>query len=265
MFPRLIDFGNYGLPTYGVLAATGLLVGLMINVRLARRDGINPDLAWNMGIVAILAAIAGAKLLFLAGDWRYYLERPRQILTLSTLQTGGVWQGGLIAGLIAAAWYMRKHKMPALRTADAFAPGIALGHAFGRLGCFAAGCCYGKPTDLPWGVTFTHPLANALVGTPLDVPLHPTQIYEFLLEVAIFAVLMWRLKRRRIEGEVMGAYLFLYGFGRYFLEFFRDDPGRGEFFNGAMSGTQILSILLVIAGGAMWMRREHGSATAASE
>jgi phosphatidylglycerol:prolipoprotein diacylglycerol transferase len=143
-----------------------------------------------------------------------------------------------------------------LSTCDAFAPGIALGHAVGRLGCFTAGCCYGKPTNLPWGVVFTSPLAKEISGTPLGVSLHPTQLYESLVELANFFILVWLFKHKRSDGQVIGAYMFLYGIARYFLEFLRGDPDRGVLFGGALTGTQFISILLVIAGGALWMRRK---------
>jgi phosphatidylglycerol---prolipoprotein diacylglyceryl transferase len=132
---------------------------------------------------------------------------------------------------------------------------LDLGHAIGRLGCFAAGCCYGKPTSHWWGVTFTNPLANLNSDTPLNVPLQPTQLFESAVELGLFLLLMWMFKRRRFDGQVFGAYLFLYGIARYFLEFIRDDPGRGSVFGGAMSGTQLISICLVLAGGLIWWLR----------
>lgn len=257
MLPRLLDFGEYGLPTYGVMAAIGLIAGLTINVRLAKREGLDPAKCWDLGILAILSGILGAKILFIANDWQHFRDHPWEVFSLETLQTGGVFYGGLVAAIAVSLWYMRRNHLPLLKTCDVFAPGVALGHAVGRLGCFAAGCCYGKPTALPWGVTFTNELANRLVGTPLDVPLHPTQIYESLVELANFGILMWLLRRRSFDGQVIGTYLFLYGFARYFLEFLRGDPGRGSLFHGAMTGTQFISILMVIAGGALWLRRER--------
>jgi phosphatidylglycerol:prolipoprotein diacylglycerol transferase len=150
---------------------------------------------------------------------------------------------------------MRRNQMPWLRTADAFAPGLALGHAIGRLGCFAAGCCYGKHTEAWWGVTFTHPLAEKISGTPLGVPLHPTQLLESAVELANFVLLAWMVKHKKFEGQVIATYLFVYGVARYFLEFLRGDPDRGSLFGGAMSGTQLISIGLVMLGGALWLRR----------
>lgn len=255
MLPRLFHIGNFSLPTYGLLVSLGVLVGLWISVRNSEKSGIDPEHAWNFGILVVLAGIVGAKILYIVNDWSYYTAHPREIFSLSTLQAGGVFSGGLLAAFIAAAWYIRKNRMPALGTCDAFSPGLALGHAIGRLGCFAAGCCYGKPTTHFWGVTFTNPLAQAWVGTPLGVPLEPTQLFESAVELANFFILMWMFKRKSFDGQVFGAYLFLYGVARYFLEFIRDDPGRGSVFGGIMSGTQLIAIGLVVTGGLIWWLR----------
>ena len=255
MFPRLFHIGSFNVPTYGFLVALGVLIGLWISVRNSQKQGIDPDHAWNLGILVVLCGILGAKILYIINDWSTYAAHPGEIFSLSTLQAGGVFSGGLIAALLAAAWYIRKHHMPALGTCDAFAPGLALGHAIGRIGCFSAGCCYGKPTTHWWGVTFTSPLAAELVGTPLNQKLQPTQLFESAVELANFFILTWMLKRKKFEGQVFGAYLVLYGVARYFLEFIRDDPGRGSVFGGIMSGTQLISIFLVITGGLIWWWR----------
>lgn len=255
MFPRLFHIGNFNLPTYGLLVSLGVLVGLWISVRNSAKQGIDPENAWNFGILVVLSGIVGAKILYIINDWSTYVAHPREIFSLSTLQAGGVFSGGLIGALIAAVWFIRKHHMPPLATCDGFAPGLALGHAIGRIGCFAAGCCYGKPTTHFWGVTFTNPLASALVGTPLGVPLEPTQLFESAVELANFFILMWMLKRKKFDGQIFAAYVILYGVARYFLEFIRDDPGRGSVFGGIMTGTQLISICLVILGGFIWWLR----------
>ncbi len=255
MFPRLFQIGNFGVPTYGVLVALGVLVGLWISVRNSAKQGIKPENAWDFGIALVLAGIIGAKILYIIVDWHNYMQNPRQIFSLATLQAGGVFSGGLIAAFVVAAWFLRKHQMPALATCDAFAPGLAMGHAIGRLGCFAAGCCYGKPTHHFWGVTFTNPLASQLVGTPLNEALEPTQLFESAVELSIFLLLTWMFKRKKFDGQIFGAYLFLYGIARFFLEFLRDDPGRGSAFGGAMSGTQLIAIGLVLTGGFIWYLR----------
>jgi phosphatidylglycerol:prolipoprotein diacylglycerol transferase len=260
VFPRLFHIGSFNAPTYGMLVSLGVLSGLWICVRNSRKLGIDPDDAWNLGIVVVLAGIVGAKILYIINDWAFYTSHPQEIFTWSTMQAAGVFSGGLLAGLAASAWYIRKHHMPPLRTCDAFAPGLAFGHAIGRLGCFAAGCCWGKPTTHFWGVTFTNPLAHELVGTPLGETLEPTQLFEFVVELANFFILTWMLKRKKFDGQVFAAYLILYGVARYFLEFLRGDPGRGEVFGGIMSGTQLISICLVVAGGVIWWMRTNATA-----
>jgi phosphatidylglycerol:prolipoprotein diacylglycerol transferase len=238
-----------------VLVALGVLIGLWISVRNSAKQGIKPENAWDFGIAVVLAGILGSKILYIIVDWRVYAEHPREIFSFATLQAGGVFSGGLIAAFAVAAWFLRKHHMPALATCDAFSPGLALGHSIGRLGCFAAGCCYGKPTSHFWGVTFTNPIASANSGTPLGVPLEPTQLFESVVELGIFFLLSWMFNRKKFDGQIFGAYLFLYGIARFFLEFIRDDPGRGSVFGGAMSGTQLISIGLVLTGALIWYLR----------
>jgi phosphatidylglycerol---prolipoprotein diacylglyceryl transferase len=260
VFPQLFRIGSFSVPTYGVLVALGVFVGLWISVRYSQKLGIDPDHAWNFGIIIVLAGIVGAKILYVLNDLSTYVAHPREILSLSTLQAGGVFSGGVIAALIAGIWYVRRHHLPALGLLDAFAPGLALGHAIGRLGCFSAGCCWGKPTDHFWGVTFTNPLANELVGTPLGVPLQPTQLFEAAVELANFFLLAWLWKRKKFDGQIVATYLMVYGVARYFLEFIRNDPGRGSVFGGIMSGTQLIAIFMVIGGGLIWWWRSAPTA-----
>ena len=256
MFPQLFHIGSFAVPTYGILVATGVLLGLWISVRNSARQGIKPENAWDFGIAVVLAGILGSKILYILVDWNSYAEHPKEIFSLATLQAGGVFSGGLIGAFVIAWWFLRKHHMPALATCDAFSPGLALGHAIGRVGCFAAGCCYGKETHHFWGVTFTNPVANANAGTPLNIPLEPTQLIESAAELVICGILTWMFARKKFDGQVFGAYLFLYGIARFLVEFLRDDPGRGgPYFGGALSGTQLISIALVLAGGIIWYLR----------
>lgn len=251
MLPQLFHIGSFGLPTYGLLVASGVLIGMWVSVRNSERQGINGDDAWNLGILVVLAGIVGAKILYVINDWNSF-HGWRDIFSLGTLQAGGVFSGGLLGAFVAAAWYVRRHKMPPLRTVDAFAPGLALGHVFGRFGCFAAGCCYGKPTGHLWGVIFTNPLANAISGTPLNERLEPTQLLEAAAEFFNFLLLTWLFRRKKFDGQVFGSFMILYGVERFFIEFLRGDPGRGEVFGGMMSGTQLISIFLVVGGGLIW-------------
>ncbi|HLH15885.1 MAG TPA: prolipoprotein diacylglyceryl transferase, partial [Bryobacteraceae bacterium] len=168
----------------------------------------------------------------------------------ATLQAGGVFYGGLIAALVMAWWYMRRMKLPGLRTADVFAPAIALGHGIGRLGCFAAGCCWGVECHLPWAVTFTNPVANELVGVPLNKPLHPTQLYESLAEFLIFAFLYWRIRRPHATGQIISLYLILYSTARFTVEFFRYHE-QGNLWGTPLDTSQWISIGLFLLG-ASW-------------
>jgi phosphatidylglycerol:prolipoprotein diacylglycerol transferase len=255
VFPRLFHIGNFNMPTYGLLVSLGVLLGLWISVRNSQRQGIDPDKAWNLGIIVVMCGIVGAKVLYIIVDWSDYAAHPGEIFSLNTLQAGGVFSGGLIGAFAAAAWYIRRHRMPALATCDAFAPGLALGHAIGRVGCFAAGCCFGKPTDHFWGVTFTNPIAHELVGTPIGEALQPTQLFESAVELVNFFILAWMLKRKKFDGQVIGTYFFLYGIARFFLEYLRGDPGRGEVFGGIITGTQLVALCLIAAGGLIWWLR----------
>ena len=241
----------------------GVLIGLWISVRNSERLGYDGDKAWNLGILVVLCGIVGAKVLYIINEWSYYSTHASEIFSLNTLQAGGVFSGGLLAAFLAAAWYVWRHHMPPLGTCDAFAPGLALGHAIGRIGCFAAGCCFGKETHHWWAVTFTNKLANEITGTPLNKPLQPTQLFESAVELANFFFLMWLLKRRKFDGQVFGAFMFIYGIARFFLEYLRADPGRGSVFGGVMTGTQLISIGLVLAGGLIWWLRPGSKAVQA--
>jgi len=254
MFPSLFHFGDFDMPTYGALLAAGIMLGLWVSGRNSERMGIDGQKARNLGLLVGVCGIVGAKVLAIVNSWDFYAAHPRELFSLTTLQAGGVFLGGLLAAILAAAWYMHHDHMPGLLTADAFAPGIALGHAVGRIGCFAAGCCWGKATDSFWGMTFHNPLAHEWAGTPLGVPLVPTQLLESLIEFVNFFLLSWLFRRRKFPGQVIGAYFLLYGLARYGVEYFRGDPGRGSVFGGIMSGTQLISILLMVVGTSLFLR-----------
>lgn len=229
MFPKLFSIGDFFLPTYGALVAAGFLAGLWVTGRLARRRGVDPQVIVDLGVYVALAGLIGAKLLMILYDFPSYVNNPRELFSFATLQAGGVFYGGLICALAVGAWYMRKRKLPFLATADLFAPGVALGHALGRLGCFAAGCCWGTHCDRWWAVTFRDPEAHRLVGVPLGIPLHPTQLYEFGAELTIFWVL-WRLiGRPHPAGRVIGLYLVLYPAARFLVEFVRTHEQTNPF------------------------------------
>jgi phosphatidylglycerol---prolipoprotein diacylglyceryl transferase len=248
MLPKLIHFGTFYLPTYGVLVAAAFLTALWMTSRLAKDAGMNSEVVVNLGVYCALAGIVGAKVLMIALD-PTFRANPLEIFSLSTLQSAGIFYGGLIAALITAYVYMRRYKLPVFQTADLFAPGLALGHGIGRLGCFAAGCCWGKPTNLPWGVVFRNPDAQA-VGVPMNVPLHPTQLYESFSEFIICAILFFFARRQHRPGAILGGYLVLYGMVRFLVEFLREHDESNPL-GLALSLEQWISLLLVAAG--VWL------------
>ena len=252
MYPELfhIEF----LHTYGVLVAVAFLAALWMAGRLARTKGLNPEAVTNLGIYCALAAIAGAKLMMFVVDWPYYRAHPDQIFSVATLQAGGVFYGGLIAALGVAWWYMRQTGLPGLTTADVFAPAIALGHGIGRIGCFAAGCCWGIACQRPWAVTFTDPNAQNLVGVPLETPLHPTQLYEAFAEFCIFGILYWRFHKPHGKGTILGLYMLLYPAARFLVEFFRDHGVEPKPFGGMLNTEQWISLALMAAGAMLFFR-----------
>jgi phosphatidylglycerol:prolipoprotein diacylglycerol transferase len=252
MYPKLFDLGPVTVHTYGLLLALAFIVGIWLTSRNARIRGISPDSMWNMGLIIIFAALVGAKVLLFISDYSYYAQNPSEIFSLSTLRSTGVFYGGLIFGLVGAAWYLNRARLPGWKVADLAAPAIALGHSIGRLGCFSAGCCYGKPTHLPWGVTFTSQYAYDNVGVPLNVPLHPTQLYEAAGNLLIFAYLQHRLSRKHFRGQIILEYLMFYAALRFVIEFFRDDE-RGFVFHGLLSTSQFIGILTVIAAASLFL------------
>src|SRR5881398_2647292 len=189
MYPRLLELGQITVYTYGVLLAAAYLLGLRFAMSRAKQRGLDATRVLDLGIYIIISALVGAKLLLFITDFSTFSSDPRELLTLA--RSGGVFYGGLILAVVVALWYIRRIGLPLWTTCDVFAPGIALGHVVGRFGCFFAGCCYGKPTSVPWAITFRDPYAAANVRTPLNIPLHPTQLYEAGAEFLILVLLLW--------------------------------------------------------------------------
>jgi len=240
MHPILFNVGPFTVYTYGVLLAAAYLIGLKLAMMRARARQLDSTRILDLGVWIIISALVGAKLMLLAVDFDYFQANPRELLSLA--RSGGVFYGGLILAVLVATWYIRRHGLPLWTTYDVFAPGIALGHAIGRLGCLMAGCCYGVPTNVAWAITFTAPAAAANVGTPLGVPLHPTQIYEAGAELAILAFLLITERRGRpFPGRTFWAYMLLYAISRFVIEFYRGDE-RGMIFG--VSTSQFVSLVI---------------------
>jgi phosphatidylglycerol:prolipoprotein diacylglycerol transferase len=253
MKPFLLELPIFGwtlsLPTYGTILAAAFLTALWFALRESRKAGLPRDAILDIWIAALVSGIVGAKVLLYLLDLDYYISHPRAIL--SSLTSAGVFYGGLAAAILTCAIMVRRRGLPVWRVADVAAPSIALGQAIGRLGCFSAGCCYGRPTSLPWAVTFTDPEAHRLTGVPLNVPLHPSQLYLSMADFALFVVLLVVSRRTKREGDVFLWYLVLYGLMRGALEFTRGDP-RGEMLG--FSTSQWIALAAALAGAVLMMR-----------
>ncbi len=250
MFPKIADFGPleaFGmtvhpiLHSYGLLLFGGFILGLWVAARRSHRYRIDSRDIYDLGIWLVLGALVGAKALLILLNPERFLQNP-----LGFLGAGGVFFGGFLGAAAAAIWFFRARGISVWNGGDLLAPSIALGHCTGRLGCFAAGCCYGTPTEGLTGVTFSDVYANEVTGVPLHTPLHPTQLYEAGVELALFGFLLWLAPRRRFEGQLFVTWLALYSVARFFIEFFRGDP-RGSPFDGPLSTSQALGIVLLAA------------------
>ena len=263
MMPFLFKFNvagwSIGLPTYGTLLAIAFLIALWLARRNAVRARMPVDPVTDLWIAALVSGMIGAKALLYVLDWRFYLEHPRAILT--GLASAGVFYGGLIAALGVCAYMIRKRGLSGWLLADIAAPSIAIGQAVGRLGCFAAGCCYGKQTDLPWAVTFTSVDAARITGVPLHTALHPSQLYLSVADLALFGILLLITARKRYEGQVFLWYILIYAVLRGTIEFTRGDP-RG-FYLG-VSTSQIIAAAAGAAAIVLMFRRRRPLAPVAT-
>lgn len=245
MHPILIKFGPVTIHTYGFFVAFGFLLGLLLAIKEAKRQGISENKIIDLGFYILLASILGSRLFFIMLNASYYSKNPLDILKI--WEGGLVFYGGVLFAIPTVIWYVKKNNLGIWSTADLFAPSIAIGHALGRLGCFSAGCCYGKTAEsLPWGVIFTDP--NCLA--PTNIALHPTQLYESGGEFINFLILLLLKKHKSFNGQLFMTYLLLYSILRFTVEFFRGDVERG-FILGNLSiaqGISVVMFLISIAG-----------------
>jgi phosphatidylglycerol:prolipoprotein diacylglycerol transferase len=251
MYPVLIRLGPFTIHTYGFLIAVGFLIGLWLAVRQGKKEGIPVNKILDLGFYILLAAIIGSRLFFILINFNHYSQNPADIFKI--WEGGLVFYGGVLLALPTAVWYVKKNGIGIWKTADIFAPSIAIGHVFGRLGCLAAGCCYGRTAEtLPWGIVFTDPECLA----PTNLLLHPTQLYESAGELLNFLILITLRKYKSFNGQLFMMYLILYAVLRFFVEFFRGDVARG-FLISHLSVSQGISILMFLAGiaGLMILRR----------
>lgn len=239
MYPIIVEIGDFALRGYGLMVAIGFMAGIWLASKEAARVGAEKEKIIDMAFYMALAAIIGSRVLHVIVEWDYFSDNPAEIIKI--WRGGLVFYGGLIGAVLAGGIYIKRHAMPFWKTADIYALAIPLGHAFGRLGCFAAGCCHGKVTDVPWSVRFTSPESLA----PLDVHLHPTQMYSAINNLALFALLMFLRTRKKFEGQLALTYLFTYSITRGIIEFWRGDE-RGALLLGIFSTAQGIGVILAL-------------------
>ncbi len=265
MHPFLITIGWFRLPTYGTMLAIAVVSGIYIATRLGRKSGIDSSVILDYSSWVILVAIVGAKVLMILTLWSYYRDHPDLIFSYATLKLAGVFYGGFLAALFFTVWYVRTRKLPFWRFTDCLAPSVALGTAITRVGCFSAGCDYGTQTNLPWAVVFTNTFAHENTNVPLGVPIHPTQLYESITCLAIFAILLWWFPRKKHDGDIFLGYLALYAVGRFLLEFMRGDEDRGFVFHHLLSTSQFIALLVLAGIASVFAWRRYQPLTVPSE
>lgn len=261
MHPVLFHIGSILIPSYGAVAAIGVLLALFAAQRTARQAGVDPGQIWNLCVVALFAAIAGQRLLLVAANWSDLRTHPAWMLTLAMVHHPLLAAVGVLAGAAAAAAYALWRKLPLRATADALSAPLALGLAFEQFGALLAGSGFGIEASpgLPWAITYNRLLAARWSGTPLGVPLHPVQAYAALgfFTLAVF-LFLWMPVRRQ-KGDVAGICLMGVGAVIFLTELWRDPEGRGLVFHGVLDAPQIAAVLLVIAGGFLLWEREPGA------
>jgi len=232
MHPVLIKLGPLTLHSYGFFMAVGVGLALWFLYRQAKKQGLDAPRLLDAAFYIMLVSLIGAKIILLAGNISYYFQNPKELFWVA--RSGGVFQGGLAFGILFALWYFRRKRIPTWKVADIAAPALALGHGFGRIGCFMAGCCYGKECDLPWAATFHSEYAHNLTGLPLNQALHPVQLYESALNFLNALILYLVLRKKTFDGQVFPLYIITYSIIRYFTEFFRGDhPATAFLYKGS--------------------------------
>ena len=241
MHPVLFEIGSFKIHTYGFMIMLGAVSGFLYMSYTAKKEiGIERDKIQNLAIMVIVAAFVGGKLLF-------YLENPSFYFSSldnmkRNFRTGFVFYGSLLFAIPVVIWYFRKENWPVWPLLDRIAIAACIIHSMGRMGCFFAGCCHGVPTDLAWGITFTHELSQA---EPLHTALHPTQLYSSFMILSILAFLLMLKRHQRFDGQLFFAYIIFYAVGRGIIEIYRGDEERGYIIDGVLSHSQFISILVI--------------------
>jgi phosphatidylglycerol:prolipoprotein diacylglycerol transferase len=257
LYPVLVTLGDFTLSTYEVAMTAAFLVAILLAYRRAPKDGIDQGLVLDVCLWIVIGSLVGARVLFILTKLDDYMRDPIEILKF--WRGGLVYYGGVVGGVLAVYLVLRRRKQAFFPVADLLAPYLMLGYGIHRsLGCFMAGCCFGKPTGLPWGVVFPEGSAAA-VAHGSGNPVHPTQLYTALAAFVIFGLLLWYRRRKPFPGAVAIALFLLYAVSRFTIEFFRGDPIRG--FIGPLSTSQVISVGMALLSVAwFYAARRHAEA-----
>jgi phosphatidylglycerol:prolipoprotein diacylglycerol transferase len=250
MHPLLFQFGFIKLHTYGLMIVIGFLFGLYLIHKEAKRQGLNADRVVDLAFLGLGFGLLGGRIVYIITRLDYFSQHPLEIFYF--WEGGLVFYGGFLGGAFAFWYFSRKYQLPTLKVMDIATPSLAIAHFFGRLGCFSAGCCFGKPAPpgLPWAVVFRDPLSLA----PTGIPLHPTELYDALNALIIFGVLMFFRHRAKFTGQLLVTYMLLYSIGRSIVEIYRGDSIRGFVIDPYLSTSQFLSILVFGFAIYLWVR-----------
>ncbi len=262
MHPILFRIGSLLIPSYGALAAVGVLLGLCLALHTARAARVDPGQVWNLCVVSLFAALVGERLLLVVMNWGVLQRHPSWLMGLAMIHHPLLAGAGVAAGGGCALWYARRRTLPLRRTADALAAPLALGLAFEQLGALLAGSGYGTEASraVHWAITYTNPLAARWSGAPLGVPLHPVQAYAgFAFFALALLFLFWQPLLRR-PGDLAGICLMGIGAVIFVTEIWRDPEGRGWVLRGAVDGPQIAALALVLIAAPVLMERKATSA-----
>lgn len=255
MHPVLFHIGAVLIPSYGVLAALGVVLALLLAQRTARIAGLNSGQVWNLCVVALFAALVVQRFVLIAANWSDLRTHPSWMLGLAMIHHPLLAATGALAGAASGFVFARWHRMPLRTTADVLAAPLALGLACEQLGALMAGAGYGTETNVRWAVTYSNPLAARWSGAPLGIPLHPVQAYAGLAFLTLSILLIVWLPARLQQGDVAGLFLLGAGVVVFMTELWRDSVGRGQLLGGALNGPQVAAILIVLAGGLLMIER----------
>jgi phosphatidylglycerol---prolipoprotein diacylglyceryl transferase len=248
--PVLFHLSSILIPSYGAVAAVGVLLALFLAQHTARTARVDGTLLWNLSVISVFAAIVGQRLLLIAANWSTLRHHPAWMFTLAMVHHPLLAGAGVLCGVLAAFCYGHLRKMSFWSTADALAAPLALGLAFEQFGALLAGSGYGIDANpkLPWAVTYTSALAALWSGTPLGVPLHPVQAYSALAFLALAVFLFVKMPALQRSGDTTGICLMGLGAIIFLTELWRDPEGRGVILHGALDAPQLAAVLLVLAG-----------------